>query len=414
MYELICSAQVYDWGLKGEHSTVGKLFSKNSKKELAAGTPYAELWMGTHPSGPSFMVEVEEGKRTSLKQWIEDNPSVLGEKVLDKWGGELPFLFKVLSVGKALSIQAHPDKNLAKKLHEENPSVYKDGNHKPEMALALTEFHALCGFVSLEELKRVLQDVPEIATIVGEEAVKGILSIKEDNRTEESRSELRSAFTKLMSAAEEIVSDLVSKLKYRILAEKQIRALTEKESVALHLEEQYPDDIGVLASFFLNFVKLNPGEALYLGANEPHAYVAGECIECMATSDNVVRAGLTPKYRDVNTLCSMLTYNQGFPEILRGTPLGRHVFRYTPPFDEFEVDRCSIPAGGEAVLTVSPGPSILVVVVGNGKMIAAAAEHDVAEGHVYFVPSGVELRLTSGSSGPLQLYRAGVNSKTFQ
>ena len=78
------------------------------------------------------------------------------------------------------------------------------------------------------------------------------------------------------------------------------------------------------------------------------------------------------------------------------------------------MDRCSIPAGGEAVLTVSPGPSILVVVVGNGKMIAAAAEHDVAEGHVYFVPSGVELRLTSGSSGPLQLYRAGVNSKTFQ
>lgn len=78
----------------------------------------------------------------------------------------------------------------------------------------------------------------------------------------------------------------------------------------MQLENQYPSDIGVIAAFFLNHVKLNPGEALFLGANEPHAYLSGECIECMATSDNVVRAGLTPKYIDVPTLCSMLTYKQ--------------------------------------------------------------------------------------------------------
>lgn len=78
----------------------------------------------------------------------------------------------------------------------------------------------------------------------------------------------------------------------------------------LHLEKQYPGDIGVISAFFFNYVKLNPGEALYLGANEPHAYLSGECIECMATSDNVVRAGLTPKHRDIQTLCSMLTYKQ--------------------------------------------------------------------------------------------------------
>ena len=78
----------------------------------------------------------------------------------------------------------------------------------------------------------------------------------------------------------------------------------------MQLEKQYPADIGVISAFFLNYVKLNPGEALYLGANEPHAYLYGECIECMATSDNVVRAGLTPKLRDTQTLCSMLTYKQ--------------------------------------------------------------------------------------------------------
>jgi mannose-6-phosphate isomerase len=89
----------------------------------------------------------------------------------------------------------------------------------------------------------------------------------------------------------------------------QIRTLTEKEQLVLSLERQYKD-VGVLAVLFFNYVKLSPGEALYIGANEPHAYLSGECLECMATSDNVVRAGLTPKYRDVQTLCSMLTYKQ--------------------------------------------------------------------------------------------------------
>jgi mannose-6-phosphate isomerase len=90
----------------------------------------------------------------------------------------------------------------------------------------------------------------------------------------------------------------------------QTRQLTGKEQLVLQLEKQYPADIGVISAFFLNYVKLNSGEALYLGANEPHAYLYGECIECMATSDNVVRAGLTPKLRDIQTLCSMLTYKQ--------------------------------------------------------------------------------------------------------
>jgi mannose-6-phosphate isomerase len=90
----------------------------------------------------------------------------------------------------------------------------------------------------------------------------------------------------------------------------QIRTLTDKEQLVLSLERQYQDDVGVLAALFFNYVKLSPGEALYIGANEPHAYLSGECIEIMATSDNVVRAGLTPKYIDVQTLCSMLTYKQ--------------------------------------------------------------------------------------------------------
>lgn len=89
-----------------------------------------------------------------------------------------------------------------------------------------------------------------------------------------------------------------------------MRQLTDKEKLVLLLDKQYPADVGVISAFFFNYVKLKPGEALHLGANEPHAYLDGECIECMATSDNVVRAGLTPKHKDIQTLCSMLSYKQ--------------------------------------------------------------------------------------------------------
>lgn len=417
---LRCSVQNYDWGKLGEDSCVARLFSRNSEAEIEPERPYAEFWMGTHESGPSFVVLGESGSPDSepvtLRKWILDNPGVLGEKVVDRWGSELPFLFKVLSVAKALSIQAHPDKELAKVLHSTRPSIYRDPNQKPEMAIAFTDFKALCGFISIEELKDVLAGVPEIVELVGDEDASKVLNIKEQDRCVEVKSILRSIFTKLMSTSKEAVSELVSKLKYRLNDEQKTRVLTEKEQLVLLLEKQYPADVGVISAFFYNYVKLSPGEAVSIGANELHAYISGDCIECMATSDNVVRAGLTPKYRDVQTLCSMLTYNQGFPEILRGTPLNQYITRYTPPFDEFEVDHCSLPPQESVVFPAIPGPSIFVVVAGEGRMEMGSAinEEMVMEGHVYFVPAQSEIGLTAAGARPLQVYRAGVNSSVLQ
>ncbi|PIA33301.1 hypothetical protein AQUCO_04100015v1 [Aquilegia coerulea] len=310
--KLRCSVQHYDWGKIGEQSEVARLFSLNSGLGIEADKPYAELWMGTHESGPSFVVESgkTDAEYVTLNSWISENPSVLGEKVVKEWGNNLPFLFKVLSIAKALSIQAHPDKELARALHKSHPSLYKDDNHKPEMALALTKFEALCGFVSLQEFKDVLCSVPEIAEFVGNVDADQVLRINEQNGEEKIKAVLRSIFTQLMSADKDAVAEMVNKMKTRLTLEKKVRQLTDKEEMVLELDKQYPNDVGVISAFLLNYVKLNPGEALYLGANEPHAYLSGECIECMATSDNVVRAGLTPKLRDVPTLCSMLTYKQ--------------------------------------------------------------------------------------------------------
>ncbi|XP_042453462.1 mannose-6-phosphate isomerase 1-like isoform X1 [Zingiber officinale] len=409
---LRCSVQNYDWGRRGEDSTVARLFERNSGAEIDPSRPYAEFWMGTHESGPSFTGS--DSEEVTLKKWIRENPGALGDKVVAKWGTDLPFLFKILSVASALSIQAHPDKELARMLHRMRPNVYKDPNHKPEMAIALTEFKALCGFVSMEELKDVLIGVPEIAELVGNDETNKIICMRELNGYVNAKAVIQSVFTKLMSANKDAILALVSKLKNRLEAENKIRRLSEREQLALLLEKQYHADVGVLAAFFLNYVKLSPGEALYIGPNEPHAYISGECIECMAASDNVVRAGLTPKYIDVPTLCSMLTYKQAFPQILRGIQLNPFITRYTPPFDEFEVDCCILPSKESVVFSPIPGPSIFIIVTGEGRLQTGSTDEErVMEGDVYFVPAHNEIHLSAAPDKPIHLYRSGVNSRIF-
>ncbi|XP_062192263.1 mannose-6-phosphate isomerase 1-like [Phragmites australis] len=408
LLRLRCAVQHYEWGRRGGASLVAR-FAGDPDPD--PDRPYAELWMGTHPSAPSTLLD----GGALLRDWLSRNPDALGPAVAARWGGDLPFLFKVLSVAKSLSIQAHPDKQLAEVLHALRPSTYKDGNHKPEMAIAITEFRALCGFAGIEELKDVLRTVPEVEGLVGHEDAGKIMSMKEYDGGNEAKSSLQSAFAKLMTASKDVVSEAIAKLINRLNTESKIRTLTEKEQLALSLERQYQEDVGVLAALFFNYVKLSPGEALYICANEPHAYLSGECIECMATSDNVVRAGLTPKYIDVQTLCSMLTYKQIFPEILRGVPVQPYVRRYTPPFDEFEVDCCLVPPGELVVISPVPGPSIFLVMAGEGEVqVDSMSDWEKAkEGDVFFVPAYTEVMLSACGPEFMQLYRAGVNSRFF-
>ncbi|KAH9746784.1 Mannose-6-phosphate isomerase 1 [Citrus sinensis] len=452
---LQCAVKNYNWGIVGNKSHVSRLFYLNSGTHINPNEPYAEFWIGTHESGASFL----DHGGLSLKEWISKNPDVLGDRVLNKWGGDLPFLFKVLSVEKALSIQAHPDKELARTLHKSQPSLYSDENHKPEMALALTEFEALCGFISLKELRNVLCTVPEIVDLVGGADAEQCFPVNEFGRSQEVKAIVESIFSQILLST--LVASTIAWLRsipahkvgvlyqfctYEIKLKcimvddsctsfthvkvhcstkfsfltmlcaslNQKRQLTDKEMLVLRLEGQYPDDAGVLAAFLLNYVKLNRGEALCIGANEPHAYIRGECIECMATSDNVVRAGLTSKHRDIQTLFSMLNRRQGFPQILKGISLNPYTTRYLPPFEEFEVDCCVIPQAASLVFPSVAGPSLFLFISGNGTLSAGfSKEQIVEEGEVLFVPAYMEFTIASQSK-ELHLYRAGVNSSFFQ
>eukprot|EP01023_Acetabularia_acetabulum_P046219 TRINITY_DN4738_c0_g1_i1.p1 TRINITY_DN4738_c0_g1~~TRINITY_DN4738_c0_g1_i1.p1 ORF type:complete len:445 (-),score=89.31 TRINITY_DN4738_c0_g1_i1:790-2124(-) len=398
MLRLECKAHNYAWGMKGGESEVAQLHKFNSGKmeaDLDLTAPFAEFWMGTHKNGPSKVIETGE----TLQSWLETHPEALGEIVRAKYGLHLPYLFKVLSVNTALSIQSHPDKALAEKLHAERPDVYKDDNHKPEMALAIQDFAALCGFVTTEELKKALQATPELKNCVGDKESDAIINLNGDG---DEKQLLKNAFASLMTCNPDVVKENVSNLADRLM-DLESDELSKKEELVLNLQEDYPGDVGVMAAFFLNLVTLEPGQAMYLPANEPHAYVSGEIVECMATSDNVIRAGLTPKLRDTTVLIESLTYVQKYPDILQGEVLDQYTKAYRPPFEEFEVHQIVLPQGKEHDFVAQQGPAIMLVHIGKVNLTSEGGPMDGApnlvnktegsRGDVVFIPAGTKVQM---------------------
>ena len=250
--ELVCSVQQYAWGKIGLDSAVASL-AKDGYPDfnLEHEAPYAELWMGTHPNGPSKLAKTGH----SLKHYLDEQPEQLGESTRKNFGDRLPFLFKVLSVNKALSIQAHPDKKLAEELHATRPDLYKDDNHKPEMLIALTDFEALCDFRPFSVIKEHIGLIPQLARCIG---------------ADWQNLELKDCFTNLMKCdADKVRQELLS-FKDHILAQ-DVKAFLSQLFLRLH--EEFPGDVGCFVIYFLSYHKLVPGEALFLEANVPHAYL---------------------------------------------------------------------------------------------------------------------------------------------
>lgn len=121
IYRIQAKTQSYDWGKLGDVSKVAQ-FAQKSGTQVDPSKPYAELWMGTHPNAPSVVMD---DAQTPLKSLIQDRPELSTEAIYKQYNGDLPFLFKILSIRKALSIQAHPDKTLGARLHRDFPNNYK-------------------------------------------------------------------------------------------------------------------------------------------------------------------------------------------------------------------------------------------------------------------------------------------------
>ncbi|MBY7800176.1 mannose-6-phosphate isomerase, class I [Vibrio fluvialis] len=281
--------QNYDWGSR---TAIHDLFGFANE----AQQPQAEVWMGTHPNGCSI---VKQGStNVSLSELIKQDPPAFLSQSTSKAFGDLPFLFKILAADKALSIQVHPNKQDAELGYAKEQELgvplsafnrnYKDANHKPELVYALTEYQAMNGFRPFDEIitEFRLCDIPE---------VNGYLEQFERNPNQDG---LCHFFVEILSMKEARKLNAVDHL-LSYAAMKQARPVY---ALILDLAEQYPNDVGLFAPLLLNVITLKPGEAMFLCARTPHAYIKGTGLEIMANSDNVLRAGLTPKHMDVEEL----------------------------------------------------------------------------------------------------------------
>ncbi|MFF4564324.1 mannose-6-phosphate isomerase, class I [Streptomyces sp. NPDC001435] len=353
------------------------------------GEPQAEMWMGAHPGAPSRTA------RGTLVEVIDANPEKeLGPRAVAKFGPRLPFLLKILAAGAPLSLQVHPNLDQAKEGYadEERRGVpvdaphrnYKDANHKPELICALTEFDGLCGF-------RDPLRAAELLDGLGVDSLKPYVDLLHAHPEEAA---LREVLTAILTADPEEMAHTVDE------TTAACSRLGGDYAPYADLAHHYPGDPGVIAAMLLNHVRLQPGEALFLGAGIPHAYLSGLGVEIMANSDNVLRCGLTPKHVDVPELLRIVRFEPRDAGVLRpeAAPDGEEV--YETPIDEFRLSRYVLPEAGTAHALTLPTPQILLCTAGSVRV----GEHELGPGQSVFVAVGEEAE----ASGTGTVFRATV------
>ncbi|MEZ8296904.1 mannose-6-phosphate isomerase, class I [Vibrio splendidus] len=322
-YLLNNTIQNYPWGSKTAISDYFGIVNTTNE-------PQAEIWMGAHQNGCSKVFD--SGEERLLSDFIDQDPEgILGVQTLDTFGG-LPYLFKVLAANEALSIQVHPSKSQAEEgfALEEAEGVdrkafnrnYKDPNHKPELVYALTNYKAMNGFRDFAEMAALLSDVNSAA--LNEELV-----LFRDNMSSEGLQRFFRFTLELEGRAkEQALTDLLAWAK---------STSNELGALIIELNGQYPNDVGLLSPLMLNVLELVPGEAMFLDAGTPHAYIKGLGLEVMANSDNVLRAGLTPKYMDVDELVKCCKFNALDINNIRTKPIDDTIqYKFPVPAEDFK------------------------------------------------------------------------------
>jgi mannose-6-phosphate isomerase len=297
MLKLIPYPKHYEWGSDEKVGLLKEIYTKsisgisneNLRSQLADKTcekKWAELWLGTHTSGMAFIPDKNL-------------------KLLDYLKSELPFLFKILSVKKCLSIQIHPDSESAIKLNFLDPTNYPDKNPKPEMAIAIDYLDAFCGFCSPEEIMQNLCSYPAVLNFLKN---KNESIVTSNFKTPESSFEdsVKEIIILFNSMKAETLNNIMDCLFLEIC---ENESKSDRDLVMLKLKEEFGNDPGILVSLLLKLVHLKPLESIEIPALVPHAYISGNVFEVMAPSDNVIRLGLTPKFKDAENFIELFEYN---------------------------------------------------------------------------------------------------------
>ncbi|GAB2890711.1 mannose-6-phosphate isomerase, class I [Neomicrococcus lactis] len=425
MYRLQNSVRNYAWG--SETALAEILHTTPS------GKPEAELWIGAHPDAPS--VVLSEGARAGqpLDAAIEDDAERMLGSAREQFG-HLPFLMKLLCAAQPLSIQVHPTQEQAQAgfAREDAAGIprdaanrnYKDANHKPEMIFALTRFDALCGFAPVRETAELFEawatfletqqalsldttTIPILNAATSRDEIvnadravdqarslAGLLvgSDSDENALQDTFSLILKGGTgvRALASTAPLLASAGAKLPARLVELAEIAKI-------------HPGDPGLVVSLLLNRVSLMPGETIYLPAGNVHAYLRGTGVEVMASSDNVLRGGLTAKHIDLNELVSTVNFSVvDVPHVeAHLTDLGQEL--YQPPFDEFQLQRIELsptemPSGGDVVLAQS-GPAVVLVTRGSLLLQSPTSTLELKVGESAFVPAA-ESPVVIRSAGP--------------
>ncbi|QDG64286.1 mannose-6-phosphate isomerase, class I [Pseudarthrobacter sp. NIBRBAC000502771] len=404
MYEIENVLRDYAWG---STTAIASLLGRPE-----SGRPEAELWIGAHPDSPSVAHLPEDGTRSPLDSLIASDPEhFLGADSVAAFGPRLPFLAKVLAAAQPLSLQVHPSLEQAREgFARENAAGvdphtphrnYKDDNHKPEMIFALTPFEALCGFRPAAETRVILQHIAD--AFPGPAQVPALLqALLEDLTASDEGAGLRRAFERLITGGQD-VSEETALVVAALVSGASLEPFQAELGTVISLNEKYPGDPGVLISLLLNRISLKPGEAVYLPAGNVHAYLHGLGVEVMASSDNVLRGGLTPKHIDVPELLKTIDFHPvAVPMLTAETSvLDQELFR--PPFGEFQLQRIELGPDSGPVPLAQAGAAVVIVVAGAVYLDSPKGDLELEQGGSAFIAAAeapVNVHRVAGSTGP--------------
>ncbi|WP_375000601.1 mannose-6-phosphate isomerase, class I [Aeromicrobium sp. CTD01-1L150] len=347
MRRLQSPRRTYDWGSREE--------IPDFLGQPVDGERVAEVWLGTHALAPS-LVDGPDGPRSLLEV-----------------SGELPFMLKILAADRPLSLQVHPDAELARAGFDAEEAsgtpldaphrVFKDPHPKPEMVLALTTFDTLVGFRPTAEILRVLGALPTSLTqklaerLRAEPGFAGIVALVEQLVTD--------------PPTPQEVGDVVAACADGVQRRTDVK---RAYLTALEVNEHHAGDVGVVISLLLNRLTLQPGEAAYLATGIIHAHLKGMCLEVMVSSDNVLRAGLTSKHLDPQGLVRCVS--GGMSRLARVEPeqFGESTDVFSPGLREFALSMTQV-SPAEPAGTPLPDQGRRIIVCTGGE-VELVNEHD--------------------------------------
>ncbi len=388
MHRLLGNTRNYAWGSR-------TLLPRFLGRE-ANGDPHAELWLGAHPGDPARTTD-----GGTLVDVIDDHPQrTLGADVAEHFGGRLPFLMKALAAAEPLSLQVHPTADQAREgFRRENaaglePTAatrnYRDHSHKPELLFALTRFEGMAGFRDVAASAEILRGLElgwadrvadQLLDASPTEALHAVVA----ETLAMSRERVADILTDLTKAAR-VAEERSHHRRPPVTRRHRDRTDVGREAVRIYaqtalLADRYPDDPGVLVTLLLNHVILRPGEAMFVDAGVVHAYTSGFGVEIMASSDNVVRAGLTPKHVDVPELLGIASFSPIPPPLCEAREVDAATKRFSPRVDEFSLVVAHAPSDG----LPAHGPRIVLALDGQVDVHTDREQARLTRGESVFV-----------------------------